>query len=329
MWKVNAGRRSVLAHEFLNRSMVAIGWKEAGDYSKVQTYDEIHHMVVAAYPDKTDRQNQVSAGQMWRFINEIQVGDPILTYDPNDRLYHLGKVVGPAQFVPQDVEALPVQRKVEWSATVSRDSLSDAARGKLGAILTLFKLAPSATAELNALADGKAVEAVEDVEEGIGLAESVDPFDGLEELAIERVKDRLLSLDWYQMQEIVASLLRALGYRTKVSPNGPDRGKDIIASKDGFGFERPRIVVEVKHRKGQMGAQEIRSFLGGRHPDDRGLYVSTGGFSRDAHYEAERAATVTHLMSLDELARSLIEQYDRLDEEGRRLVPLTKIYWPA
>lgn len=131
------------------------------------------------------------------------------------------------------------------------------------------------------------------------------------------------------MQEIVASLLRTLGYRTNVSPVGPDRGKDIIASRDGFGFERPRIVVEVKHRKGQMGAQEIRSFLGGRHQDDRGLYVSTGGFTREAHYEAERASTVTHLMSLDELARTLISKYDELDQEGRRLLPLTKIYWPG
>jgi len=39
-----------------------------------------------------------------------------------------------------------------------------------------------------------------------------------------------------------------------------------IASQDGFGFENPRIVVEVKHRsKTAMGAQEIRIFLGGRH----------------------------------------------------------------
>lgn len=33
-------------------------------------------------------------------------------------------------------------------------------------------------------------------------------------------------------------------------------------------------------------------------------------------------------MSLDGLAQALIEQYERLDERGRRLLPLTKIYWP-
>ncbi|MBO0749412.1 MAG: restriction endonuclease [Porphyrobacter sp.] len=317
----------------MDKSIVAIGWREAGDYSRDSSWEQVFDRISQAYPDQTDRQKQVSAGQIWRFLTEVQPGDAILTYEPATRLYHIGTVKGAPTYAPQDIPSLPIQRKVQWQTTVSRDHLSDAAKGRLGAILTLFKVAPSAAAELNSLAAGgppiQALGTADAGEDVTTIEEVADPFENLEEQAIERVKDRLLSLDWEEMQQIVASLLRALGYRTMISPSGPDRGKDIIASRDGFGFERPRIVVEVKHRRGQMGAQEIRSFLGGRHQDDRGLYVSTGGFSRDAHYEAERASTVTHLMSLDELALALIEQYDALDEEGRRLLPLTKIYWPA
>ena len=62
----------------------------------------------------------------------------------------------------------------------------------------------------------------------------------------EFIKDKITQLDWEEMQELVAGLLRAMGYKTRISPAGPDRGKDIIASPDGFGFEQPRIVVEVK-----------------------------------------------------------------------------------
>jgi restriction system protein len=47
------------------------------------------------------------------------------------------------------------------------------------------------------------------------------------------------------MQQLVAGILRAMGYKTQISPPGVDRGKDIVASPDGFGFEHPRIVVEV------------------------------------------------------------------------------------
>jgi restriction system protein len=132
------------------------------------------------------------------------------------------------------------------------------------------------------------------------------------------------------MQELVAGLLRAMGYKTRISPSGPDRGKDIVASPDGFGFESPRIVVEVKHRTGSsMGSQEVRSFLGGRHKDDKGLYVSTGGFSRDARYEAERSSIPLTLMDLDDLVRAILEHYERMDADLQRLVPLRKIYWPG
>ena len=92
-----------------------------------------------------------------------------------------------------------------------------------------------------------------------------DPLADIESQALERIKDRVNELEWDDMQQLVAGILRAMGYKTQVSPPGSDRGKDIVASPDGFGFEHPRIVVEVKHRKGQMGSQEIRSFLGGRH----------------------------------------------------------------
>lgn len=330
MWKVNAGRRSVLAGEFLKRNVVAIGWREAGDYSRARARSEVLQRVVAAYPDHTDQQNHVSAGQIWRFLHDVSVGDAVLTYDPATRLYHVGEISGEPRYAPEEIEVLPVQRAVRWTETVSRDALSHAAKGRLGAILTLFKVAPETADEIILLASGgaKAAAAPDDSEDPVPLA-AADPFLELEDQAIERIKDRLLGLDWEEMQELVAALLRALGYRTIVSPAGADRGKDIIASRDGFGFERPRIVVEVKHRKGAMGAQEIRSFLGGRHVDDRGLYVSTGGFTKDALYEAERASTVTHLMTLDGLAEALIDQYDLLDERGRRLLPLRRIYWPA
>jgi restriction system protein len=136
-------------------------------------------------------------------------------------------------------------------------------------------------------------------------------------------------LDWEEMQHIVAGLLRAMGYKTRISPSGPDKGKDIVASPDGFGFESPRIVVEVKHRTSSMGSQEIRSFLGGRHKDDKGLYVSTGGFTKDARYEAERASIPLTLMDLDDLVMALLEHYETMDIDTQRLIPLRKVYWPA
>ncbi|HBY1549071.1 TPA: restriction endonuclease [Klebsiella pneumoniae] len=156
-----------------------------------------------------------------------------------------------------------------------------------------------------------------------------DPLRDVESLAREGIKDRVNGLDPKEMEYLVAGVLRSMGYKTQVSPVGPDRGKDIIASPDGFGFENPRIVVEVKHRREQMGSQQIRSFIGGRHKDDRGLYVSTGGFTKDARYEADRSTIPLTLWTLDDLVRALIENYEQVDIETKLLVPLKKTFLPA
>lgn len=142
----------------------------------------------------------------------------------------------------------------------------------------LFRILSKVAAELKkAVASGQPVkpEAVAATTE----ATEEDLFKSMESRAREFIKDKVTALAWDDMQELVAGLLRSLGYKTRVSEAGPDRGKDIVASPDGFGFESPRIVVEVKHRKGAMGAPDVRRFLGGRHPQDKGLYVSTGCFA--------------------------------------------------
>jgi restriction system protein len=56
--------------------------------------------------------------------------------------------------------------------------------------------------------------------------------------------------------------------------------------------------------------------------------VSTGGFSKDAMYEAERADVATTLINMPTLRRLLVEYYESLDPETRALVPLRRLYWP-
>src|SRR5438552_3516812 len=68
--------------------------------------------------------------------------------------------------------------------------------------------------------------------------------------ADEFIEERIARLSWAGMQELIAGILRAMGYRTRISPPGADRGLDIFASPDGLGLQEPRIFCEVKHRLG-------------------------------------------------------------------------------
>lgn len=78
-----------------------------------------------------------------------------------------------------------------------------------------------------------------------------------------------------------------------------------------------------------MSSQQIRSVIGGRYKGDRGLYVSTGGFSKDARYEADRSTIPLTLWTLDDLVRALVENYEQVDMETKLLIQLKKTYFPA
>jgi restriction system protein len=269
----------------------------------------------------------MAAGQLHRFRNETAIRDFVVTYDPGRRVYLVGTIAGDYRWDqvidPED----PNVRSVKWKGEVSRDLLSVRSRNSLGAISTLFQLSPDVIADLQRAMSSRAP--ADPVGQDVVEVAEEDVFKNIQEKALEFTKDRVHAFGWAELQELVAGLLRAMGYKTRVSPAGPDLGKDIVASPDGFGFEAPRIVVEVKHRQGAMQAQDIRSFLGGRHPHDKGLYASTGGFTKDAYYEAERASIPLSLMTIDDLVEAVVAHYEKKDIETQQLLPLKRIYWPA
>lgn len=335
MWMVRAGEGGFRFDDFKSGSRVSIGWEEMGDMSPLRTREDFTKVVEATYPELKKAQIAAFAGQPYRFVREMRINDSVLTYDSSARKYLVGTVVTDYIYAPAEYSEQPNIRRVQWQGEVLRDDLSVETRNSLGAISTLFQVPPDAAAEIRQLLAGErhVVQTQSDLQLAVdmvpGTTEVQDLYRDLHSRSTEFIKDKVSELGWSEMQELVAGLLRAMGYKTRVSPSGSDRGKDIIASRDGLGFEDPRIVVEVKHRQATMGSQEIRGFLGGRHDGDKGLYVSTGGFTKEARYEAERARIPVTLMDLDDLVKAMLEHYERMDIETQRLVPLRKFYWPA
>lgn len=307
------------------QDIVGLGWHGAGDSTRFASKAALLGQMRSAYPEMSDGTAASGASQLWRFQRDLAVGDAVLTYDRGARLYYVGRIASPARYEPGEVEELTLRRSVTWIGQVSRDALSDDARNRLGSVLTLFKVPQAVADEVVGLLAGAPAVAVAIPTE----VEEADPFASLPDEAALRIADRIGKLGWSDMQRLVAAVLRAMGYRTEVAPTGPDRGQDILASPDGFGFQQPRIAVEVSTGWAKIDAPALRSFLGGRHKDDRGLYVSTGGFTKDAYYEGDRATIPLKLMTLEDLSRAVIDNYERFDSEGRALLPLTRLYWPA
>lgn len=328
MWMVRAGEGAYLIDAF-EKGFIAIGWNEIGDLTNTKHQEEIKKLYQQFYKDEPPAKSANAIAMIYKFRTLLKQGSTVITYNPNTRIYLIGHITSDYYFDKQVIRDSYHLRKVEWQSKVPRDKLKITSRNSLGSTLTLFQVNEEVSQDIRSVISSRNTP-----NNLITITEEKEELDQLKEDTVARahelIKDRILSLDPDKMEHLVAALLRAMGYKSKVMPKGPDRGVDVLASPDGLGLETPRIKAEVKHRPNSpMGSQEIRSFLGGLREGDRALYISTGGFSKDAKYEADRANIPLTLLNLDELALLIEAHYESFDLEGKLLIPLVKIYWPV
>lgn len=324
-WMIRAGRGGIYAADWLNRGLVGIGWDFGATDIASMSREQIRSGYAIKHPNDSKNKLAAAVGQIYRFAHDMEQGSTVVMYDPATRLYHIGTIAGPCK-PATDIEEATFTRAVKWKQTVQRDALTTSSKNSLGGIQTIFSISDEVVADLKSASKSETSSQPDETEDD---AADDDARAATYDNGIELIKDRVNQVGWEDMERLVAGLLKAMGYCARVTPKGPDGGRDVVASPDALGLESPRIVAEVKHRKGAMGAPTVRSFIGGLRAGDRGLYVSTGGFTKEARYEADRATIPIRLLDLDSFVRHYVEVYDKADEETRSILPLTRIWWPA
>jgi restriction system protein len=152
-----------------------------------------------------------------------------------------------------------------------------------------------------------------------------------EETAFAEVADHLGTMSPYDLQNLVAGLLRGMDYHVSwVSPPGKDRGLDILAFRDPLGTEDPRIKVQVKREQSKTDVKGLRAFMSLLNPGDVGVFVTLGGFTSDAESEARNSETrrVT-LIDQSDLFELWIKHYDTIPADDRLLLPLKPVHYLA
>ena len=123
-----------------------------------------------------------------------------------------------------------------------------------------------------------------------------------------------------------------MGYHTPfVAPRGPDGGIDVSAYSDPLGTKAPRITVQVKQRPDtRVTVQEMRELSGLLRMDgDTGLFVSTGGFTRDALSEAKNAVRHIETIDLQRFIQLWKSHHKDMTEKDNTLLPLREIMFYA
>lgn len=333
VWMVRSGEGGYLIEEFLEQNIVSIGWNDLGELKANLTYEDLKALIATTYDHYSPGAKSQTAGQIWRFLNEFKIGDRVITYDSNTRLYYLGEIKSSYKY--SDKLSYYHYRTVEWmDAGIERDSLSTETKNTLGSALTIFSVTEPIWNELRhnhpSYISEEQLHEIEEIQKELETQALAYLKEDVISKSSEFTKDIISNLTWQDTERLVSGLLRALGYKTQMTSRGSDLGSDIIASYDELGLQEPIIKVEVKKRsKEKISSEQIRSFIGGLRGYNKGIYVTTSGFTKDAKYDAERANFAITLIDADRLVDLIVSNYDALDIETKALVPLRKIYWPV
>jgi len=327
LWCIRSGRFGELHKLFLEKKLIVIGWPDTGDLSKVPpSREEFKKVIAESYPEYSAGKLNTTSGQLFRFVNEMKVGDYVVYPTPaiiDSRIY-IGRVTGEYTYDPRVNETFPHLRSVEWIKDLDRISFSQGALYEIGAMLTLFQIRNYADEFLSAL-HGKRPSVPADVDEDetvLAVSENIEQ--NTRDFIIKKLSKELKG---HPLAYFVAHLLGVMGYHTRVSPPGPDGGVDIIAHRDELGFEPPIIKVQVKSSGGNVGEPDVSALYGQLSKDEYGLFITLGGFTHQAVSFA-RSRCNLRLVDGDDFVDLILSHYDLLDVRYRGILPLKRVYVP-
>jgi restriction system protein len=203
-----------------------------------------------------------------------------------------------------------VEYRLAWSRTYLKKYglLQNSTRGVWSLVSTSINLDDLDPREI--------VKAVRDADKNKNASEdapdeTVGTIEALEELAWhQQLHKTLLSLDPSAFERLAQRLLRESGFiQVQVTGKSGDGGIDGVGIARINGFLSFHVLFQCKRYQGSVTAGQVRDFRGamqGR--TDKGLFITTGTFTRDAIKEATRdGAPPIDLIDGEQLVQRLKE----------------------
>lgn len=308
---------------FLKENVIAIGWNEIGDLREIAPDREAFKKnYIDTFHDDNKNRVATSAGMLYRFVHEVQIGDYVIFPSKFNREINIGTVEGDYMYNP-DTDSYVQQRKVKWLKHLPRTVFSQGALYEIGSAMSFFSVKNYADEFLAALDKNFKSNISANIADDETVAATADEI-------IENTKDYILkelsrNLKGYDLEEFVADLLNAMGYRTTISPQGGDSGIDITAYKDEL---PPRILVQVKSQDSDIKETTIQSLKGAMREGDYGLFVTLSNYTKNAQKYLDNTPIIRGI-NRKELVDLILKYYDSLSEKYKKMIPLKMVYIPV
>lgn len=133
-------------------------------------------------------------------------------------------------------------------------------------------------------------------------------------------------------EELIGELLIAIGFdetTVEVVGRSGDGGIDVIGVMDIEGVTRIEAAVQVKRVKSNVSPEKITSLRGSLTPNQRGIFVTTSGFTRQAVYEATATGkSPISLVDGEQLLDLLFKHMIGVNGQQHIIYEIDADYWP-
>lgn len=332
LFLARAGKFGENENYFLENNVVCMMWSELSEanLSHAKSQEKLKETLFENYQDESKNTIYNWSSQIWAFLGKMQIGDLVVMPLKNKGKIAIGKIESDYVF---DMKKSPYShlRKIKWlKKDILRTDFDQDLLYSFGAFMTFCEISRNdAEKRVKNLIESNFVkkdvkneilgENLNEIEEKIDLEQNSK--DQIAKLILRKFKGK-------RLENLVENILRAKGYFTYQSPNGADRGVDVLAAKGDLGFESPKICVQVK--SGGVVGREVIDRLNGtmnKVGADFGLLVSWEGFKSMVDKEERQSEFFKiRLWEQKDLIEEFLKNYDRLDNEIKAEIPLKKIW---
>ncbi len=324
-WGIHAGRLGEADGLFLKEKVVALGDPVLGDLSHLHTSrEDFKRHFAKKYPNAKILAISIWAGQSFRFIHEMKIGEIIIYPSKIDKEVHIGRVSGNYHF--DKSKTYPHLRSVVWKKSVLRTNFSQGALYEIGSAQAFFQVKNYADEFIAALEDKSQFKELlmeEETEDVAQLSEELDTQ--TKDFVLKQLRRNFAG---EALEVFIVHLLEKMGYHARqTSKNSPS--VDIIAHMDEFGFVAPLIKCQVKSEESAIKLEPVEKLYSRvNQQNEYGLFITLSSYNDKVINFAEGKHNL-RLIDGYELVDIVLEHYDELDTKYKNLIPLNRVFQPG
>lgn len=333
LWLFRAGKTGEFENKFLHDGKIYLTWERLNkDLRLIKTRNDLFETLTEYYPDFKRATIRNWTAQVYPMANSMKIGDWVALPSKLKSAIHFGEIKSEYDFHPEAEELYRHSRKVDWFAKdIPRTNFDQDILYSLGAAMTVCQISRNeAEARIRSMSknswkSSKATFLTTQPESEIESSGLVN----LEENARDQIAKFLIQkYKGHGMAVIIEAILKAKGYITYRSPEGPDKGIDILAAPEPLGFGKPRLCVQVKTGDSPIDRPTLDQLLGSMQnfSAEQGLLVSWAGFKTSIDKEIPSQFFRIRLWDQSAIINELLTVYDKLSEDLKAELPLKRIW---